>query len=78
VLTREDIPKEARARFDADMSFEDATRDIALDDYRSWGDAERIAVNCATLYKEYRSTVEIDMTAVYALMAKLFVDNTRG
>ena len=72
------ISEEARSRFDAGMSFEDAARDIALDDYSAWGDAERIAVNCATLYKEFGSTEEIDLGTAYALMAKLFVNNTRG
>ena len=72
------ISKEARTRFDAGMSFEEAARDIALDDYSAWGDAERIAVNCATLYKEFGSTEEIGMGTAYALMAKLFVEHKRG
>lgn len=48
------IDAEARARFDAGMSDEDAALDIALGDYDAWGDAERIAVNVATLYAEYQ------------------------
>ncbi len=47
------IHDEARKRFDAGLSARDAAHDIALGDYDSWGDAERIAVNVATLYREF-------------------------
>jgi cyclase len=47
------IRDEARRRFDAGMSARDAAFDVALGDYDSWGDAERIAVNVATLYREF-------------------------
>jgi glyoxylase-like metal-dependent hydrolase (beta-lactamase superfamily II) len=47
------IRDEARRRFDAGLSARDAAHDIALGDYDSWGDAERIAVNVATLYREF-------------------------
>lgn len=43
----------ARARFDAGLSARDAALDIALGDFDAWGDAERIAVNVATLYREF-------------------------
>jgi len=63
---------EARARFDAGMSAYGAALDISLADFDSWGDAERIAVNVATLYREFgskgqpRTPVEL-----FALMARL-------
>ncbi len=47
------IRDEARLRFDAGLSPADAARDIALGDYASWGDSERIAVNVDTLYREF-------------------------
>jgi glyoxylase-like metal-dependent hydrolase (beta-lactamase superfamily II) len=47
------IEREARARFDAGLPAREAARDISLADYASWGDAERIAVNVATLYREF-------------------------
>jgi len=47
------LEHQARARFDAGMGAAEAARDISLADYDSWGDAERIAVNVATLYKEF-------------------------
>ncbi len=47
------IRDEARKRYDAGLSARDAVHDIGLGDYDSWGDAERIAVNVATLYREF-------------------------
>lgn len=47
------IEREARARFEAGMPAREAARDISLSDYASWGDAERIAVNISTLYREF-------------------------
>ena len=47
------VRDQAKARFDAGLSAYDAAMDISLADYDSWGDAERIAVNVATLYREF-------------------------
>ena len=47
------VRDQAKARFDAGLSAFDAAMDISLADYDSWGDAERIAVNVATLYREF-------------------------
>lgn len=47
------IDTEARKRYDAGMSPVDACFDIALSDYASWGDAERIVLNIDSLYKGY-------------------------
>jgi glyoxylase-like metal-dependent hydrolase (beta-lactamase superfamily II) len=66
------ITAEARARFDAGMDANEAARDIALDDYSSWGDAERIVVNVHTLYREFRGeTATADIAALLPEMAKL-------
>jgi len=66
------IDAEARKRFDAGMSVEEAARDIALGDYAAWGDAERIAVNVDTLYREYRGEEGSgDIGALLALMARI-------
>jgi len=46
------IEREARSRYEAGMPVREAARDISLADDASWGDAERIAVNVATLYRE--------------------------
>jgi cyclase len=47
------IRDQALERYAAGLSAREAARDISLDDYESWGDAERIAVNVATLYREF-------------------------
>jgi glyoxylase-like metal-dependent hydrolase (beta-lactamase superfamily II) len=47
------VRDEARKRFDAGLSIRDAAHDIALGDYSSWLDSERIAVNVSTLYREF-------------------------
>ena len=47
------VRDEARKRFDAGLSIRDAAHDIALGDYSAWLDSERIAVNVATLYREF-------------------------
>jgi cyclase len=45
---------EARKRFDAGMDVETAASDIAFEAFRGWGEAERIVMNVATLYREFR------------------------
>ena len=67
------VDAEARRRYNAGLSLRDAVHDIALGDYASWGDAERIAVNVATLYREYegRPGDPADVMAVFALMAEV-------
>ena len=50
------VRDEAKARFDAGLSVYDAAMDISLADFDSWGDAERVVVNVATLYHELGST----------------------
>lgn len=47
------VRDEARTRFDAGMDPDAAADDIDLSDFRDWGDAERIAVNVFTLYREF-------------------------
>ncbi len=47
------IEAEARRCYQAGLPRGEAARAIALDDYAAWGDAERIAVNVATLYREF-------------------------
>jgi cyclase len=47
------VRAEALARFDAGMDEHSAAEDIDISDFRDWGDPERIAVNVATLYREF-------------------------
>jgi glyoxylase-like metal-dependent hydrolase (beta-lactamase superfamily II) len=66
------IAREARRRYDAGMPMFEAAQDIALDDYSSWGDAERIVVNVNSLYREFSGSREpADVNALFAQMAAL-------
>jgi glyoxylase-like metal-dependent hydrolase (beta-lactamase superfamily II) len=67
------ISREARLRYDAGMTATDAARDIALGDYESWGDTERIVVNVASLYREFSGdTSPPNVLALFGLMAELY------
>lgn len=62
----------ARQRFEAGLSVMEAARDIALDAYASWSDAERIVVNVHTLYREFSGdTTPVDIVALFGHMAQL-------
>lgn len=66
------IAAEARKRYDAGMGVLEAAQDIALDDYDSWGDGERIVVNVNTLYREFSGGDEpVDIVGLFAMMARL-------
>ena len=66
------VQAEARKRYDAGMSAMEAARDIALDDYSSWGDAERIIVNVSTLYREFSGdATPPDIVGLFGQMAQL-------
>lgn len=65
------IDTEARKRYDAGLSVREAALDIALGDYANWGDAERIAVNVDSLYREYRGDGQVTpVIELFALMAE--------
>jgi glyoxylase-like metal-dependent hydrolase (beta-lactamase superfamily II) len=67
------IRDEARKRYDARMSAREAANDIALGDYDSWGDAERIAVNVATLYREFSGDkTPANPAELFALMGEIW------
>ena len=69
------IAGEARRRFDAGMNAEDAARDIGLGRYATWKDAERIAVNVDTLYREFAGDPSPpDAIRLFGLMGQLYYD----
>ena len=69
------ISNEARERYDAGLGALEAARSIALDDYASWGDSERIAVNVATLYREFGdASAPADAATLFGWMAQLWKD----
>ncbi len=66
------IDLEARKRFEAGLGVRDAALDIALGDFASWGDAERIAVNVDTLYRHYRGDGKVTpVIELFALVAEV-------
>lgn len=67
------IDGEARKRFEDGLSLEEAIQDISLGDFANWGDAERIAVNVSTLYREYEDKLDepADVVGLFGLMAKV-------
>ena len=63
---------ETRKRYDAGMSSTEAAFDIALKEYSTWSDAERIAVNVHTLYREFSGDPSPpNIMELFGLMAKL-------
>ncbi len=71
------INREARARFDAGLGVLDAALDIALTDYESWADSERIAVNVNSLYREFSGSTEPNnIIELFTMMAE--VKKVRG
>jgi len=72
------VRDEARRRFDAGLSARDAAFDVALGDYDAWGDAERIAVNVATLYREFANDPKpANVVELFGLMAELWRERRR-
>jgi glyoxylase-like metal-dependent hydrolase (beta-lactamase superfamily II) len=66
------LSAEARRRYDAGMSVDDAARDMALDEFRGFLDPERIYVNTHTLYRDFEGNREpADVLALFAKMARL-------
>ena len=66
------IDREAKVRYDASMTAKDAAMDISISDFESWTDAERIAVNVDTLYREYSGDTSAPNTLeIFTLMAEI-------
>ena len=66
------LTEQARDRFDAGMTVEEAAWDIQLEEFTHWIDAERIYVNVDTLYREFAGdTSEADVLALFAGMGRL-------
>ena len=54
------------------MSAIEAAKDIDLNLFSSWGDAERIAVNVNSLYREYKGEEQREeITLLFEQMAEL-------
>jgi glyoxylase-like metal-dependent hydrolase (beta-lactamase superfamily II) len=69
------ITQEARKRYDAGLSAADAAFDIGLGRFDAWSDAERLAVNVDTLYREFAHDHSPRNTlALFELMGRLYYD----
>jgi glyoxylase-like metal-dependent hydrolase (beta-lactamase superfamily II) len=72
------VKLEARKRFDAGMSLEEAVRDISLEPFADWGDAERICVNVNALYKEFAGDQgPPDVMKLFAMMGRYHAEHSR-
>ena len=72
------IRDEARRRFDAGMDAFEAAKDIALGDYASWGDAERIVVNVDRLYREFSGDDSApEVATLFSQMAEICASRPR-
>jgi cyclase len=61
--------QEARKRYEAGMTAQEAARDIPLDRYASWTDGERIVVNVLSIYRELSGdTTHPSMVSLFAEM----------
>ena len=67
------VSTKAREAYDAGLSPADAARELPLGSFASWGDAERIAVNVHTLYREWSGGAQGEANALelFGLMAEL-------
>jgi len=66
------VRDEATRRYHAGMPAFEAAADIALTDYASWGDAERIVVNVAAIYRELAGDpTPPDLAGLFGQMARL-------
>lgn len=66
------IEAEARKRYEQGMRAEDAAGDIDMGPYGSWGEKERIAINVAALYKEFKGDeTPLNAIELFGLMARL-------
>jgi cyclase len=66
---------EARARYDAGLTVEQAAREISIEAYRAWLDAERVFVNVHTLYRDFAGNPDPpEILELLAGMARLVAD----
>ncbi len=71
------VAREARLRFDAGLDAWSAARDIALGEFADWRDAERLAVNVDTVYRELGDRSSRSPVELLRRMAELHADRAR-
>lgn len=66
------LTAEARKRYDAGVSADDAAFEIPLAEFDRWLDAERVYVNVHTLYRDFNGDTEpADVLALFAGMSRM-------
>ena len=66
------VRDEARLRYDAGLDAFEAAKDIELGPFAGWLDAERIAVNVNSLYREFNNESQVaDIVELFSQMAAL-------
>ena len=68
------VSEQASLRYEAGLSVAEAAADIALGEFSSWTDRERIAVNVQTAYRELGSDTRANTVELFTLMAQLARD----
>jgi len=68
------IKQEAHKRYDAGMPIYQAARDIALDRFAGWGEAERMVVNVASLYREFGAAEQPGVLELFGEMGRLHAE----
>jgi glyoxylase-like metal-dependent hydrolase (beta-lactamase superfamily II) len=69
------IERESVARFEAGMGPAEAARDIGLGRFASWRDAERIAVNVDTVWREWSGAAKpTDALELFGRMGRLYFE----
>lgn len=72
------LTREARGRYEAGLSVDDAAVEIQLDEFDHWLDGERVYINVHTLYRDFRGDrTQPDVLALFAGMAR-FRERTSG
>jgi glyoxylase-like metal-dependent hydrolase (beta-lactamase superfamily II) len=64
------VLREAKARLDAGMGWEEAGNDIALDGFRGWGESERIVANVRAAYRDLGGDVHGGAGGVFGAMQR--------
>jgi cyclase len=71
--------EEARKRYDAGMSYEEAARDIPLAPFADWIDPERIVLNVFAAYREFAGdTAPFDRILVLSAAARLYFERKKA
>jgi glyoxylase-like metal-dependent hydrolase (beta-lactamase superfamily II) len=73
------LTAEARARYDAGLTVEQAAREISLEAFRTWLDAERVFVNVHSLYRDFAGDPNpAEILELFAGMARLAREGAHG